>query len=332
MTELFPFIIHCLITYYSIEATALDQLPLGADPNAFLYKAQASDQKTYFVKLKRDHFHDVNIRVLELLQMVGIQQIIPPIKTVEGKQIQQVDDFTLLVYPFVEGQDGFSCQLTDKQWTTLGQALKQVHEIDVPAPLKAQIRREDFSPKWRDVVRSLYASIESVATDEISLNLWNFLKEHKSIIQQLVDRAEELSQIVCSKPHTFVLCHSDIHAGNVLIKDTDNLYIVDWDDPILAPKERDLMFIGGGVGNVWNKLCEEALFYQGYGQTDIDWQLLTYYRYERIVEDIAVYSQELLLSPTKGKSRLEMYKQFMSLFEPNGVVDIAFATDKRVTK
>ncbi len=32
----------------------------------------------------------------------------------------------------------------------------------------------------------------------------------------------------------------------MLIDANDALYIVDWDNPILAPKERDLMFIGGG--------------------------------------------------------------------------------------
>ena len=46
------------------------------------------------------------------------------------------------------------------------------------------------------------------------------------------------------------MCHKDIHGGNILIR-TDGqppvLYILDWDDPILAPKERDLMFIGGGI-------------------------------------------------------------------------------------
>lgn len=329
MTELAHFIINCLSTYYLIEVTALILLPLGADPNALIYKAQASDHKTYLVKLKRDHFHDTNIAVLELLQMAGIQPLIPPIKTVAGSQMQQVNDFTLIVYPFVEGQDGFSCSLTYEQWVALGRALKQVHKLHVPTSLKTRIRREEFSPKWRDIARSLYTRIEAVPiNDEIASNLWKFLQENKAIIQRIIDRSEQLSRKVSSRSLKYVLCHSDIHGGNVLVNGREAIYIVDWDDPILAPKERDLMFIGGGVGNVWNKPYEEKLFYQGYGQTDVDRDLLAYYRYERIVEDIAVYAQELLLKPTQGNNRLVMYQQFMSIFEQHGVVDIAFETDK----
>lgn len=48
-----------------------------------------------------------------------------------------------------------------------------------------------------------------------------------------------------------------------MIDGNDTLYIVDWDDPIIAPKERDLMFIGGGVANVWNERHEEVSFYRG---------------------------------------------------------------------
>jgi spectinomycin phosphotransferase len=333
MIELNHLIINWLNVYYLIETTALVLLPLGADLNASIYKVQASDHKTYFVKLKRGHLHDINIEVLLLLQMSGIQQLIPPIKTVEGKQIQQVGNVTLIVYPFIEGQDGFSYSLSNEQWIALGRALKQVHKVVAPASLKARIRREEFSPKWQNVVRSLYTHTETIRTDdETASNLWKFLQENKSIIQQLVDRSEQLGQKACSRPLKLVLCHSDIHGGNVLIDGTEALYIIDWDDPILAPKERDLMFIGGGVGNVWNKPHEEKLFYQGYGETDIDWTILAYYRYERIVEDIAVYSQELLLKPMESNNRLEMYKQFMSMFETHGVVDIAFATDKRVVE
>jgi len=318
MTEL---IINILSTYYLIEVSTLVLLPLGADTDASIYKAEGNE-KTYFVKLKRGQIE--NIEILELLQQAGIQELISPIKTIDGQQIYKGDDFTLIVYPFVEGQDGFTRPLTDEQWILLGRALRKVHEIPVPASLK--IRREEFSPKWRDIVRSLYTK-EVFLEDEIASNLWKFLQENKSTIQKLVDRAEELSEKVRNRPLQFVLCHSDIHAGNVLLDGKQALYIVDWDDPILAPKERDLMFIGGGVGNVWNNPREERLFYQGYGDVDVDLTVLAYYRYERIVEDIAVYAQELLLKPPQNNNRLEMYEQFMSMFEPRGVVDIAFQTE-----
>jgi len=332
MIELTHFIINCLSAYYWIEVSSIALLPVGADMNASIYKVQANDQKTYFVKLRRGHSQDINnVAILDLLQTSGIKQVIPPVKTAAGKHIQQAGDFTFIVYPFIQGHDGFSRSLTDEQWIVLGQTLRQVHDINIPASLQTRIRREDFSPKWRDAVRSFYTHIEAEpAGDEVALNLWKFLQENRSIIQQLVDRSEHLCQKVRSQPLKFVLCHSDIHGGNVLLDDKGALYIVDWDDPILAPKERDLMFIGGGVGNVWNKPREENLFYEGYGPVEIDWTLLAYYRYERIVEDVADYIQELILKPTEGKDKFEIYKQFMNMFAPNGVVNIALETDKHV--
>ena len=140
-----------------------------------------------------------------------------------------------------------------------------------------------------------------------------------------------MAQMLQHKSPQFVLCHSDIHGGNVLNGDDNTLYIVDWDDPIMAPKERDLMFIGGGVANVWNKFYEEKLFYKGYGTIEVNLTILAYYRHERIVEDIAEYGNALLLTTAGGEDRQEMYKHFIAMFEPNVVVDIAFKTDESLS-
>ena len=161
--------------------------------------------------------------------------------------------------------------------------------------------------------------------DEVARELQKFMKQNKLIIQRLVDRAEQLGQqIQTSSP--FVLCHADIHGGNVLIDKNDNIFIVDWGEPIMAPKERDLMFIGGGVANVWNKSEEEKLFYKGYGKTEVNRTFLAYYRHERILEDIAIYGQQLLLNEGDDQDRRKSYEQFIAQFDPRGVVEIAFNT------
>ena len=61
---------------------------------------------------------------------------------------------------------------------------------------------------------------------------------------------------------------------------------------------------------------------------EVDSTILAYYRHERIVEDIAFYSRELLLTTGGGKDRPEMYRQFIDMFAPQGVVEVAFKTDE----
>jgi spectinomycin phosphotransferase len=324
-------IIHCLNTHYGIDVAMLTSLPLGADMYASVYKAEMQDASSYFVKLKHGHHHDISTTILSLLHDAGIQQIIPPIKTTHGESIQHIDDSTLIVYPFIKGENGFNLTLTDDQWVTLGKFLKQVHTFKVPPSIQNLVRQEVYSPKWRDAVRLLYTQIEAEPSgDEIALKLRMFMKEHSRAIYRLVDRAEQLAKKVQEQSPEFVLCHADIHGGNVLIDEKGTIFIVDWDDPIMAPKERDLMFIGGGVANVWNNPHEEDFFYKGYQKTEINRTILAYYRHERIVEDIALYGKALLLTKAGGEERLEMYNQFIDMFKPRGVVDIAFKTDEEI--
>lgn len=313
-------LIDCLKLNYGLEVSALRFLPLGADTQAWSYRAETREQ-VFFLKLKRCAHYDLGLRIINFLVEAGIKELIPPLKTLQGHSAQRMDDFMLSVYPFIEGENGFNQALADEQWRALGRALRHIHEITVPEALQQELRREAYSSQWRDLVRSLYS--QSEMKDAFAENLALFMQKNKQLIHRLVDRSEQLAQELQKERHQFVLCHSDLHGGNVLLQGEQTLFIVDWDDPIMAPKERDLMFIGGGVGNVWNKPQEEALFYQGYGKTEIKQQILAYYRHERIVEDLAIYGRDLLLTAAGGENRAEMYKQFLAMFEPRGVVDIA---------
>jgi spectinomycin phosphotransferase len=154
-----------------------------------------------------------------------------------------------------------------------------------------------------------------------------FLKIKRQEILELLERTERLAQNLQARVLDLVVCHSDLHAGNLLIV-SDWFFIVDWDDQILAPKERDLMFVGGGQMNNWRSpLEEEALFYQGYGATELDAVALSYYRFERIVQDIAAYCEQLFLSGEGGEDREHAYQYLTSNFLPNGVLEITKRAD-----
>ncbi|MHB1947209.1 MAG: phosphotransferase [Gammaproteobacteria bacterium] len=318
-------IIDYLHIHYNIDVDTLTCLPFGADMNSAVYKALVADKSAYFIKVKCGHGHDIAIDIMELLHNAGIKQIIPIIKTIHGQTSQVIDNFTLIVYPFIDGKNGFNQNLTDEQWLVLGKTLKQVHGVEVREDIRKQLRHESYTDKWRDRVRSFYAIFETRPTDDdIAIKLWEYINKHIQIIRKLVDRAEQLAHAIQKEASPkFVLCHSDLHGGNVLIDKNNNLYLVDWDAPMMAPKERDLMFIGAGICNVWNKPNEEKQFYKGYDdKTQVDMMILTYYRYERIVEDIALFCQDIFVKKIRDEDRSELYKHFIAMFEPNGVIDM----------
>ena len=69
---------------------------------------------------------------------------------------------------------------------------------------------------------------------------------------------------------------------------------------------------------------EEALFYQGYGAASIDSYALAYYRYERIIANIAVECEQLLLTNEGGADREQALRYLISNFEPKGTIEIAY--------
>jgi spectinomycin phosphotransferase len=101
---------------------------------------------------------------------------------------------------------------------------------------------------------------------------------------------------------------------------------------MLAPKERDLMFVGGGIDDIWKSKRDESIFYEGDGKTDIDFAVMAYYRYERVIEDLAAYAEQLLSTDEGGAYREEAYRRFTGNFEPGQTVEIAEKTNQRFKK
>lgn len=234
----------------------------------------------------------------------------------------------MILYPFIEGQDGFDIDVTDGLKQELGAALKRIHTVKIPLALGEAIPKETYSSYWRERLKDLQQLVETTIFDEpTAAKLAAFIKTKRNEIRRLIERTEELALTLQSKSLDFVLCHTDIHGANILITKDSKLYIVDWDNPLLAPKERDLMFVGGGVDTLWESERDEAAFFEGYGKVNIDFTVMAYYRYERVIEDLVAYAEQLLLTDEGGADREPGYRAFICNFEPGHTIEIAKKTD-----
>ncbi len=323
-------IIACVQADYGLRVVTIAFLPLGADVNTAVYRVTAAAGTSYFLKLRSGVFDETSVTLPKYLSDQGIPHLIAPLATSRGQLWANLDQFKVILYPFVAGRNGYEVDLTDQQWIDLGAALKRIHSLTLPPELSDHIQRETFSPQWREIVKASITRLEADRFDEqVARDTAAFLRTRRNEVLDLIARTEQCAQRLHDRLPEFVLCHSDLHAGNILLEDSGAFYLVDWDAPILAPKERDLMYAGGGqFANRRTPDEEERLFYRGYGQTQVNDDALAYYRYERIIDDLAVECEQIFSTNEGGDDRAQALRWLKSNFEPGGTIEIAYRGDK----
>lgn len=310
---------------WGVPAGGIRFLPVG-DARSAAYRVDAG--RPYFLKLWRRRADEaaapVALAVPRLLAEQGVAAVIPPVPTRDGQLAAELDGWAATLHPWVEGRSGFECELSDRQWVEFGAALRAVHAVRLPPALAADIPAESYSPAWREAARRYVAAAGRAApADPIVARLDELLTAQAGRIGLLIARAERLAAVLATRTLPPVLCHADIHAGNVLIADDGRIYLVDWDAPVLAPRERDLMFIGAGIGGLWDTDREAELFYRGYGAVAVDPAAVAYYRYERIVQDVAAFCDEIHQTAAGRAEREQSFAHLAGQFRPGEVIDIA---------
>lgn len=317
-------IIGFLRNSYGLVVSQVAFLPVNVDINCAVFRVTAHDGTAYFLKLRRWNSSLLTAAIPAYLHAQGIQWVMAPVTTVTQEMSTWANGFNWLLYPFFEGKTGLQVELSRVQWITLGKCMKAVHATVLPTGLAEQMPREEFAPRWRVMVGVFHQQMaQSAFDDPATARLAAFWATKRDEIQLILDRAEQLAQALPQRAPRMVVCHSDLHGNNVLVGADDALAVVDWDEPILAPKERDLMFVGGGVGGAWNQDRQVAWFYEGYGHPAVDPVAIAYYRYERIVEDLAGYGQRILGGQGNAADREEGLRRLMNAFLPGNVIEMA---------
>ncbi len=310
---------------YSIQVNHIEFLPIGNDSSAFAYRVEEKNGNSYFLKLKRDFLNFAGLFVPRFLKDNGIAQVVAPLSTKSRELWVNADEFAFILYPFILGNEAMQVGMTDAQWTEFGSTLKRIHATEPPYDISQYVKRETFVPKWSRYATELHKQVNARNYDDPhQKGLADFWKKNNQTIQTLIERTEMIGRLLQQSDLEFLLCHADIHTANILITQDQKMFIVDWDDTLLAPKERDLMFV---LGEGSNHTREEQMFFKGYGNVVINQLALAYYRYEWCVQEIGDFGERVFSTKDTGEmTKQESVAGFKKLFLHDDVIESALNT------
>jgi spectinomycin phosphotransferase len=315
----------CLRQHYALGDFELLFMPLGEDTLAWAYRVEPASGAPQFLKLRRGQFNQPSLDVPFFLHKLGVDTAVAPLPNDAGALWTPFGEDVLVLYPFVEGRMGASGGLSDAQWVALGQATRRMHDAPLPPGLMTTLRRERFVPDYREPLHEVTQLVAADAlTDDLGRELAQFWRAHTEQIESLVARAGSLGESLRARELPHVLCHADLHTYNVLAGDGGRLWIVDWDEVTFAPRERDLMFVIGGISAKLVTPQTEALFFEGYGPYTLNRDALAYYHTAWAVQDIGSYAERVVLMPELTEAaRRDALDILVSLFAPGEIVEIA---------
>jgi len=316
-------ILRALEVCYSIRGETIEFVLRGLDTAAWAYRVNAGDM-SYFLKVSKGSPDQTGAWIPRFLAQQGMQQVIAPLPTKQGEAFGILGGLSLRLQPFIPGERAMDAGMSSEQWKEFGAFLGRLHSLELATNITSQLRRETFTPRRLEWVAQMNARIHVSEnpdpTAAVMISVW---RENHARISVLLERTAALARRVWQAERRMVLCHGDIHTGNILLAEDQRMYVVDWDDAKLAPKERDLMFVLAEANAE-----EKDRFFAGYGETDVEPLALAYYQHDWCVEDIGAFAVEILdLQATGEDTRANSLYWFRSLFAPGKSVATALAND-----
>lgn len=322
----------CLREQYDLAAVTVEFLPLGLDTYAGVYRVVTEQGPPLLLKASSRSLYEAGCLVPRYLRDQGIAAVVAPLPTTRGAlwtrvRVGDLGDWTVTVYPFVEGDRGWVPAMTDAQWKAVGTSLRQIHQVALPPEGFQSLRQETFDPsaygRWVRAFDAEHARAEGGSRVERALReRWI---ERWPTIHALLATLEALAVALRERSGPHVICHADLHPSNLIRDRAGRVFVIDWDDVMLAPKERDFLFVGepatAGSGPEG-----ASPFFQGYGPAEIDWVALTYYRCERVVQDVIECARDVFFRDDLGaETKANAAQLFGAIFAPGKMVDAAWA-------
>lgn len=320
---------------FGVEAVSLSRMAGGADATAAVWRAVDTDGAAYAAKLSRSEMA-AGLRATAHLVAAGVRGVPAPLPARSGKPWSHHDGAQLCLTPWVAGRRGAEPGMDAEQWRSFGRLLAEVHAADVPSRLRAELPVEDYRPVAASTVRVLDARVREAAaggsgpTDPTGALVAALVHDWRTAadrIATLTDRVEDLGRDLRSRRADTVLTHGDAHAYNVVIEADGQVWLIDWDGAMVASRERDLVFVVGGVlADQPVSREQQSEFFAGYGRVDVDPMRLAYHLCLRALEDLGGWATDVLDSDRTLRDRADAVTIFCGLVSPTGIVEQAMSS------
>lgn len=310
-----------VIEDFGIELARMEMVHFGADSDAHLWRGVSPRGDSYAVKLSGGGTAAGLLVSAELVRN-GVPGVPPPLRTLDGRLWSARDGRRLSLVPWVSDERAYDGGTTAAHWKAFGELLAGLHWTPITDELARVLPRETHThekqaaltraldQRLRGVTERDDALAQTVAREWLAADLVSTVLEPADALAAQLRRLGQMP---------YVICHADPHLGNLLLGKEGEVWLIDWDDVILAPRERDLMFV---IGGVFGHPSHEQLrwFFDGYGEVRVDPARLAYYRCVRALEDVADFAAEVLNPEGDRASALEAVQSGLS---PNGLVPLA---------
>ena len=221
-----------------------------------------------------------------------LPQIAHPVPTLSGQFAHAFDGHLLILLYWIEGQTVGLKRLADdvlaQAATLVGRLHASTPQIEWPDP-----PREGFGLPFEDALPRDLETLEQVTSADTpgKQGLRDLLWPRKGEILRLLERMKELQATVRAQDHERVLCHTDLHGGNMMLDARGVLHLVDWENAVLAPPEHDLHFFE------WDDRFAELFlprYESAFRPVRLDDETFRFYYYRRNLEDLAEWVVRIL--------------------------------------
>lgn len=288
-------LLHDIAVAYGIHATAITFIPRGEC--SWGYRIDTAGGEPYFLKLFRDGSLPTWAAqlVYRLHSVCHIQQVSYPLPARSGEVLNTLAGFQAAIFPFIDGQSLFDLSSHRDTLYQLGRLLAQLHNCHV---LDSQCPRIEQFNAWG--LEPYHRVLETCSATQ---TLPGAAGEAQRLLRPLTGRLENLLENLFSfqqkaRQCAFIpcICHGDPTPGNILVAPGGEPYLIDWDDIILAPRERDLVFWEHDDVLFENMPSSPVL--DGYrsiaGSFELDPDIIGFYHCQWTVGEIAAFGHRLL--------------------------------------